>query len=206
MELDEALGRISEIRAQMVQTETYRGFRSLTVGFSGMIAIAVALVQADLVPRPSEQVREYVELWVGIALFSLLVVGAELAYRWTVTDSPLKRRLTVLAIQQFTPCLLAGAALTTVVTEFARETAWMLPGLWAILFGLGVLASCRLLPRATLWVGVHYMVSGTVCLVIGSGTRALSPWMMVATFGVGQLLAAGILYYTLERGHEQVEA
>jgi hypothetical protein len=75
----------------------------------------------------------------------------------------------------------------------------MLPGLWAICFSLGVFASCRLLPRPVFWVGVHYLVSGTIVLAIGNGTYALSPWLMAGTFGVGQLLAAGILYYSLER-------
>jgi len=82
----------------------------------------------------------------------------------------------------------------------------MLPGLWAILFGLGVFASSQLLPRPTFWIGVHYLASGTICLVLGGGAAALSPWMMAGTFGLGQLLAALILYYTLERGYEELEA
>lgn len=205
MELDEALGRISQIRAQLVRTETFRGFRSLTVGFSGLLGIAAVVVQVHRIPQPAEQVWDYVDLWVGVALISLLVVGAELAYRWSVTDSALKRRLTVLAIQQFVPSLVAGATLTGIVAVFAPESAWMLPGLWAMLFSLGIFACCRLLPRATFWVGVHYMASGTICLAIGNGPQTLSPWMMLGTFGVGQLLAAGILYYTLERRDEQRE-
>lgn len=206
MDLDDALGRISDIRAQLVRTEMFRDFRSLTVGFSGLLGIAAAGVQADCIPQPVERVSDYVDLWVGVALVNVLVVGAELAYRWSATDSPLKRRLTVLAIRQFTPCLVAGLALTVIVTRFAQDIAWTLPGLWAILFSLGVFACCRLLPRATFWVGLHYMASGTIALALGNGPHALSPWMMVGTFGFGQLLAAGILYYTLERSHVQLEA
>jgi len=123
----------------------------------------------------------------------------ELAYRRSVSNSPLKKRLMVLAIQQFVPCLIAGALITWIIAYRAQEVAWMLPGLWAICFSLGVFASCRLLPRPIFWVGVHYLVSGTIVLALGNGPHALSPWMMVGTFGVGQLLAAGILYYSLER-------
>jgi len=206
MELYEALGRISEIRTQMVRTETFRGFRSLTVGFSGFLGIAAAAVQAERIRRPTEQIWDYVDLWVGVALVSLIVVGAELLHRRFVVDSPLKRRLTVLTIQQFAPCFVAGAAVTVIVAHFAQESVWMLPGLWAILFSMGVFASVRLLPRSTFWVGLHYMVSGTICLVIGSSSHSPSPWMMVGTFGIGQLLAAGILYYALERSDEQLDA
>jgi hypothetical protein len=198
MELPEALDRIADIRAQLAQTGTFRGFRSLTVGFSGVLGVAAAFLQLDRIPLPSEQALEFVELWVGVAVICLFVVGAELAYRWAVEPSPLKRRLTLLAVQQFVPCLVAGAVVTAVLANLP-ESAWMLPGLWALLFSLGVFSCCRLLPPATFWVGVHYLATGTLCLTLGSEAQALTPWMMIGTFGVGQFLAAAILYYTLER-------
>jgi hypothetical protein len=202
MELDEALGRIHEIRAQLARTETFRGFRSVTVGFSGILGMAAAGVQAARLPQPTSQVTAYLQLWMGVALLSVLVVAVELAYRWLVTDSPRKRHLTVLTTQQFAPCLVAGAAITAVIYRDASEAAWMLPGLWAICFSLGIFACSRLLPQATVWVGVHYLVSGTFCLTFGPGPHALSPWMMAGTFGIGQLVSAAVLYYALERTYE----
>jgi|HubBroStandDraft_6_1064221.scaffolds.fasta_scaffold21959_5 hypothetical protein len=206
MELREALGQISEIRAQMSRAQSFAGFRSLTVGFSGVLGLAAALFQANQIDRPMERIWDYVDLWSGVAVLSLIVVGAELAGNYSAARSSLRRRLTVRAIQQFIPCLIAGAAVTAVIVLRVPEIAWMLPGLWAILFGLGVFASSQLLPRPTFWIGVHYLASGTICLVLGGGAAALSPWMMTGTFGLGQLLAALILYYTLERGYEELEA
>jgi hypothetical protein len=77
----------------------------------------------------------------------------------------------------------------------------MLPGLWQVLFSLGVFASCRLLPRATFGVGVFYLAAGLACLALARDDLALSPWAMGLPFGVGQLLAATVLYRTLERHH-----
>jgi len=202
MDLDEAVGRISEIREQLARTETFRGFRSLTTGFTGSFGVAAAVIQANSIARPAERVQDYLNLWVGVALINLLVVGSELAYRWVTTDSPLKRRLTIQTVRQFSPCLLAGGAVTAVIATSAPRIAWVLPGLWAIFFGLGYFACGRLLPRAMSWVGAYYLASGTVCLAMGEGAHSLSPWLMVGTFGVGQLLAAGVLAYTLEGGHE----
>jgi hypothetical protein len=199
MRLNEALGSIGEIRRQLASAETFRGFRSLTVGMSGMLAIAAAAVQSSWLPDPTLQVREYVVLWVAIAAVNLLMVSAELAYRYVSSDSPLNRRQTKLAIGQFVPCLLAGAGVTLVIVGRHPDLAWMLPGLWALLFGLGAMASCRSLPTQTVWVAVYYLVTALICLSIGDGAYALSPWMMVATFGVGQFLAAGVLYFQLER-------
>lgn len=201
MELFEALGRISEIRARMDETETFRGFRSLTVGFSGLLGIAAVILQREAFGRGAFGNRDFIALWVVIALASLVVVGCELAYRYCVESSPLRRRLTVLTLQQFSPCLVAGAAVTAVFAGGAAENVRLLPGLWAILYSLGVFACVRLLPRATLWVGVHYLATGLVCLMLALAGQAETYWMMLGTFGVGQLLAAGILYFTLERGH-----
>jgi hypothetical protein len=206
MELREALGQISEIRAQMSRTQTFGGFHSLTVGFSGVLGLVAAVFQANHIVRPAENVWKFVDLWSAVAVGSLIVVGVELGCRYAWAQSSLRRRLTVHAIQQFVPCLVAGAGVTAVIGFKSPETAWILPGLWAVLFGLGIFASSRLLPRPTIWVGVHYLVTGTICLAFGKGADALSPWMMAGTFGIGQLFAASILYFTLERRDEELEA
>ena len=78
----------------------------------------------------------------------------------------------------------------------------MLPGLWSILFSLGVFASMSMLPRGVVWIGVHYLITGLFCLVAGLGDQALAPWTMLLTFGAGQFLSAGLLYLTLERPND----
>ena len=78
----------------------------------------------------------------------------------------------------------------------------MLPGLWSLLFGMGVFASCRLLPSLVVWAGFYYVVCGCVLLSLGQGEHSLKPWQMAVPFGGGQLLVAAILYWTLERKHE----
>ena len=111
----------------------------------------------------------------------------------------------VFAVEQFLPALVAGGLVTLVIVRRASELAWMLPGLWAILFSLGVFASCRLLPRAVFVVGAWYLVGGVLALLWGHGAAALSPWSMGIIFGGGHLLAAVILHFTLEPSSEQTE-
>jgi len=83
------------------------------------------------------------------------------------------------------------------VVTYANQILWILPGLWAMLFSMGIFASYRLLPKATFWVALFYMIAGTILLTLGED--ALSPWAMGLPFGAGQLFAAAILYWTLER-------
>jgi hypothetical protein len=201
MELDEALEQIAEIRAQIARTETFRGYRSLTVGFSGVVGIMAAIFQAVQIPRPLERLSDYLTLWLAAAILNLAVVGAELTYRCYRAVSPRTTRLTLLAVEQFLPCLVAGAVLTAVLAASAPESCWMLPGLWAMVFSLGVFASYRLVPRPMFWVGVFYLLAGGACLMLGRGDHALSPWLMASVFGTGQLLTAAILYWTLERNN-----
>lgn len=201
MELHEALAQITEIRARMARSETFRGYRSASVAASGVLALAGAAAQAAWLPRPMEQPSAYLTLWVVVAAVSAIAPGIELAYRCLLAASPLTRQVTRLAVEQFLPCLVAGALLTAAIAVYAPGGVVLLPGLWAIVFSLGVFASCRLLPRMIFWAGVYYLVAGVAVLAFAREDAALSPWAMVATFGVGQLLCAAILYFTLERGH-----
>ena len=49
-------------------------------------------------------------------------------------------------------------------------------------------------------MAVFYLVAGLLTLSRAQGEAALSPWAMGIPFGLGQLLAAAVLYWTLERG------
>ncbi len=198
MELREALDQISEIRLQMARTELFRGYRAVPVAFSGFLAAAAALFQTAWIHEPTPQIGPYLALWMGAAVVSAGAAGAEMWSRYRASTAPRAREVAWLAVEQFLPSLAAGALLTFVLARSAEETLWMLPGLWQILFSLGIFASCRLLPRATFGVAVYYLATGLACLALAKGEFALSPWAMGLPFGVGQWIAAAILYRTLE--------
>jgi hypothetical protein len=78
----------------------------------------------------------------------------------------------------------------------------MLPGIWQIIFSLGVFASCRFLPRPMVAVGAWYLLTGLACLSLGDA-RAFSPWAMGIPFGVGQLLVAAVLLFTTQESIDE---
>jgi hypothetical protein len=204
LQLDEALAQISDIRGHLARTETFRGYRSAIVGFSAVVAVAAGALQAMLISDPINAKGRYLALWIGAAIVSLAVAAVEMTVRCARAVSPLSVERTRQAVEQFAPCLLAGTVLTCVLFRFAGESLWMLPGLWSIVFSLGIFASWRLLPPAALWVAAYYLMAGAACLAIAQGERALAPWTMAGTFGIGQTLAAIILYYTLERRNDHI--
>lgn len=201
MELQEALAQVSEIRLQIARSEPFRGYRSVTAGFSALTAVVAAALQPAVVPAPPSDPQAYLVLWIGAAIVCAAVTAIEMAIRCRRSASPTASRTTWLAVEQFLPCLIAGGLVTFVLALWVVESLWMLPGLWGVLFSLGVFASRRLLPRAVIWVAAYYLVGGLLTLALAQGERAFSPWAMGITFGGGQALTAIVLYLTLERNY-----
>ena len=107
-----------------------------------------------------------------------------------------------MAIEQFLPSAATGTLLTIAIARFVPAAAWMLPGLWQIVFSLGVFASCRFLPRPMTAAGAWYLLTGLTCIALADN-RALSPWTMGISFGAGQLLVAAILFFTAKEGRDE---
>ena len=203
MELREALAHIAEIRAHAAAGERFRGYKAVPVGAGGLLAVAAAAVQPLVLPDPAADVPGYLALWLAAAATGAAAAasGIWLRARSAPDVGRVRAELTRLAVGQFVPCLAAGGLVTLAVARHAPQCAWMLPGLWQVLFGLGVFASCRLLPRATVGVGVFYLLCGTVNLADAAGVGHYSRYAMGVPFGVGQAATAVILYWHLERDH-----
>lgn len=201
MELKNALVQIDEIRAQMARTQLFRGYRSVTAAVSAVLAVLAGLVQASYLPEPTRHPKTYVILWTSVAGLSLILVGAEMVLRARRLKSRLQSELTMQAVEQFMPALVAGGVLGYVIPTYAPESISLLPGLWLMVFGLGVFSSCRVLPRATFWIGAYYLLAAVLCLVLARGPYALCSGAMGIPFAVGQALAAVVLYVNLERRH-----
>src|SRR5262249_3503862 len=147
---------------------------------------------------PENDVVSYLALWVTTAAVSVALIGFEMVARSRRVHTGLAEEMIATAVEQFLPAAAAGTLVTAVLFRFAPENLWMLPGLWQILFSLGVFASCRFLPRPIFAVGVWYLTTGLACLAFASGAQAFSPWAMGVPYGVGQLLCAALLLQDLE--------
>jgi hypothetical protein len=194
MDLHQALSQLDAIHAQVSRTEAFRGYRPLTVGAQGLLAVAAAGCQTIWLPDPAAQVSHYLQLWLAVALLAVTIVSIDLAIDCWRSPSQFARRQTWQAIEQFLPCIAAGGALTWVLVQFAPASLPLLPGLWSIIFGLGVFSSSRQLPVAVFWVAIYYLLAGLAAIALARGEHAFSPWAMVGTFGLGQLLTAVVLH------------
>lgn len=198
MRLADAFDQIALIRAGVSRAEAFRGYRAATTAFSGVVAVAASHFVAQVEVARGVTETQYIFIWCGAALLCLAVVALDITLRLRRSPSALQRDLTWSAVEHFMPALAAGASLTLVIQRFAHEVNWMLPGLWMILFGLGIHASRRLLPRYSGLIAGYYIASGVSVLSLREWA-AFNPWTMGAVFGVGQLMAAGLLRSTERR-------
>jgi hypothetical protein len=196
-ELDEALADITAIRSQLARGTEFRGYGPVTIAATGILALAAGGIQAIWLPEPAADVVNYLVLWVATAALSVTVIGIEMVARTRRLHSGFADEMIHAAIEQFIPAGVAGTLLTVVLFRFAPQNLWMLPGLWQIVFSLGIFASCRSLPRPMFVAGVWYLAAGLTCLALANGTYAFSPWAMAMPFAVGQLTMAVVLYRSI---------
>jgi uncharacterized membrane protein HdeD (DUF308 family) len=197
MDLSRALGQLADIHQQMAKGEIYRGYRSLPVAASGLMGFIAAWAQPPAVGG-SDPVG-FVIYWAAIAGCAGFVGASEIIYNYVVHDDRNARRRTRQVVGQFLPSLLAGVAITLSFVHLSAALIPLLPGLWAICFGIGTFASRPYLPRAAGWVALFYYAAGVALLWVARGPEPLHGWWVGGTFGAGQLLAALVLYWNLER-------
>jgi hypothetical protein len=191
-DLHKALGDISSIRRQMAQSTEFRGYGPATLAATGVFAILTASAQAIWLPDPVNHISAYVILWMSTAALSAVLTSVQMHTRSRRIHSGLSNEMIRMAVEQFLPAAGTGLLVTIVLARFVPAVFWMLPGLWQVIFSLGIFSSCRFMPRLMIVAGAWYLLSGLVCIALGD-SRALAPWTMGLAYGVGQLLVAGIL-------------
>lgn len=191
MRLERALSEISEIHAQVLRSFVFRGYRAAPMALTGLLALAAALAEPALYAEPTP--AAHARYWVGICLVAVGLVGGDLCFQLSTGRSgPVRRCLPVLL--QFAPVLLAGALLHLLLIDRTPE---LLPGLWSMVYGLGLFCLRPHLPRSTGWVGLGFVLGGAA-LLAAAGPEP-SPWGLGLLFGIGQTAFALSLHLGIER-------
>jgi hypothetical protein len=201
-DLNKALAEIHLIRGQLARGAEFRGYGPTTIAITAALALLAAVAQAHWLADAQRSIASYLAIWVTTAALSLTIVGVETMVRTRRIHSPLAMEMIHSALEQFLPAIVSGLLLTVVLWRCAQQSLWMLPGLWQVIFSMGVFASCQFLPRITFAVGVWYLGTGLTCLMLGR-IPSFSPWAMGVPFGVGQLLVAGVLQFGYRKADEE---
>jgi hypothetical protein len=193
-DLKRALADIGDIRQQMASGMLFRGFGPAVMACSGLLALATAAAQTAWFAEVSRDPAVFFGAWIATALLSCGLIGFEMVARTRRHHGGLADEMIINAVEHFLPAGAAGVVIGVVLMRFAPQTVWMLPGLWAILVGVGLFASVRFLPRMVGLAGAWYFLAGMTVLIVAARTESLIPWAMGVPFGLGQLVLAGILH------------
>ncbi len=183
MHVREALDRLDAIHDHLARAEEYRGFRTAAVALTGALGLMAAAVEPLLAGPGAEG---FVVYWVAVAAVGAAVSGGPALFAHARTEDDFARRRTRRVLGQFLPCVLAGGAVAAGFVRGGPDLVAFLPGVWAVVFGLGVVAARPFLPPGVALVGPFYLLAG--CLLVGRPPAAEQMgWAVSGVFGVGHL-------------------
>lgn len=193
MEVRDALAQLDRIHDQLTKGEVYRGFRVPAVALVGAVGLLAAAAQRWVLADGAGPA--FVWYWSAIGATGVLIGFGAAVRSYLFREDDFERRRTRRVMGQFLPCVFAGGLLTAAL---ARGDGFvpMLPGTWAVVFGLGVVSVRPHLPRAVGLIGLGYLLAGGVLLA----WRPAEPpgWCVGGVFGVGHLVTAVALRLTKE--------
>ena len=191
-DVDTALSEIDRIRAQLAASTRFQGFTPAVAATTGLLAVALATAQSAGL-GPSQTPVETLVQWMLLAIICACLIGADAVVRARRLHRAMADTMINTTLRQFLPVGGAGAIAAIVILVRAPAWAAILPGLWQLLIGIGILAALPALPRQLAWGAGWYFVAGTVSLLVGAGASHVSSWIMGLPFGIGQLLIAALL-------------
>jgi hypothetical protein len=197
-DLNQALTDIRSIRRQVAHTTEFRGYGPLTLSATAVLALLAGVAQLRWLPEPASHPVQYVALWLTTGVFSAALIVTQMLTRADRLHSGMADEMIRIAVTQFLPAGVVGILLPFVLLQITHDVFWMLPGLWQIVFGLGVFASCRCLPRPMLVAGVWFFLTGLACIYLGD-TRALAPAMMSYPYAIGMGFVALVHYLSAKK-------
>ena len=171
-DLYKALGDISSIRRAMANTTEFRGYGPATLAATGVFAMLAAVAQVRWVPDPAGHISAYLAIWIATALLSVALTGMQMYTRTRRLHSGLSNEMLRLAVEQFLPAAAAGLLVTIVFVRYVPSAIWMLPGMWQVIFSLGIFSSCRFLPRPMIAAAAWFLLTG--CELARDGWRSRS--------------------------------
>ena len=212
--LNKAMSDLAEIRAHLDRTETYRGFRSLTVGVSGLLVFVAGLVQQHLRNNEQLSLANYLTVWFSVAGISILLAAVEMVVRGRISSNPNVWKMHGRLVLGLLPALLAGAAMTPIVCsgispnsidfdQDAQLAAWALPFDVGSVLQLGIVLLFKPLGQS---FDLDCVVFPDYFLGFDGHWGHLHPKRQVgrmpAIFGLGQIGFGALLYWNSERHHD----
>jgi len=199
MEVRQAIADLAEVRDRLAKIQRFDGYSGSAAIASGFAALVAGALQFRLVPHPTGPAQHavYLALWLGCLGVALAInYGAILV--WRARNRGAQARVQIRTVgMTILPAIVAGGVITFAFTS--RGEYDLLPGLWCVMYGLGIFASRAMVPHDVAYVAAGFGAFGTLLLLI-PGIGPLDWWVMPAAFGFGQIAIGAIVRAAPTRG------
>ncbi len=194
--IQDALVQVRQLQQIILERLHFKGFSGPTRAISGTLALCVAIAMSTPWYPPTSEAHLVGWGCLLAASFSLNL-GALVYWFWTdnVVNRDIRRLLPVLDV---IPPLFVATILTVAFILHGMHN--YLFGVWMCMFGLTNLASRHVLPKSICLVGLFYIISGALWLLVPK-INFLNPWPMGMVFFAGEWTGGIILHVDHRRLH-----
>jgi hypothetical protein len=180
---DRAMDNLRFIRDTMERATLFTS----VPGKGGVLMGATALIAAFAAGRATSA-RIWLAIWVVEAIVAIVIATVAMVRKARAAGMPLLSGPGLKFAAAFAPPLLVGGILSVVL--WRMNLAWMLPGIWLLLYGTGVVTGGSMSVRIVPVMGVCFMLLGAAALVSPKGWGNA---YMAAGFGVLQILFGAVI-------------
>lgn len=170
---DRAMDNLRFIRETMERAGSFTA-----VSGGGQVAIGLTALLAATVAAAQPSSERWLAVWILEAAVALAIGGWTVARKAYDAGMPLLRGPGRKVALSLAPPLIAGAMLTAVL--FDAGLLWPLPGMWLLLYGVGVVSAGAYSVRLIPFMGLTFMTAGVFTLL---APDAWGDALMGAAFG-----------------------
>jgi hypothetical protein len=170
---DRAMDNLRYIRETMERASAFTA-----VPGWGQVAIGVTAIGAAYLAAGQTSPRAWLGVWLAEAVISLLITGWSMDRKARALGVPLLSGPGRKVAFSLSPPMIVGAVLT--VALFRAGLVRIIPGVWLLLYGTGVVTGGMFSVSIVPAMGVCFMLLGTVGLFTPA---RFGDWLMVVGFG-----------------------
>jgi hypothetical protein len=186
----EAENHLRVIRAMMEKGVVYRAMSAPTALAGGIFSMIAA---AALEWGPWQGPRVFLAGWGTVLALTLAVNTAVVVREARMRGGPLVSPAMRTAFCAMFPPLAAGGVFTFWIGRASTEDSMLFVVLWAVFYGLALLAGISFAPRSMAWLGAVFLVFGLALFSFSCAAEShcLPPnRAMAASFGLFHLIYA----------------
>jgi hypothetical protein len=178
---ERAMDNLKYIRETMERATAFTGIPGW-----GQVAIGITALASSFISAQQKTFKAWLAVWLAEALIASLIAGWSMDRKARAAKMPLLSGPGRKVVFSLSPPIFAGAIITVVL--YRAGLTGVIPGLWLLLYGTGVVTGGMFSVSAVPIMGLCFMALGAVAFF----SPGLANWFMAAGFG-GLHIVFGVL-------------